>query len=320
MLPLISVIVPCYKVEKYLPKCVDSILTQTYNNLEILLVDDGSPDQCGHICDEYAKIDGRIKIIHKLNGGLSDARNVAIDVATGEYIAFVDSDDYVANNYIETLYKLTQKYEAKISIVNPLCVDEDGNINHIFDGDGIEYIWHSKEAVEHMFYQELFDTSAWGKLYHRSLFDNGIRYPKSLCWEDLPTTYRLFLETDKIAFKNIELYFYLLRNDSIEGTTFTPSKIESAIKIFNMFQENKGILNSIESSIRCRLFSFAFHITMKMPSDYNKKEFFYSFIRRNRFKILIDPKSRNKAKLAAILSYMGIGITRKAFSLIKTRN
>lgn len=104
--PLISVIVPCYNVEEYLPKCIESILNQTYRNLEILLVDDGSPDNCGRICDEYAAKDSRIRIIHKKNGGLSDARNAALDVMTGEYVTFIDSDDYVSDDYVEYLYKI----------------------------------------------------------------------------------------------------------------------------------------------------------------------------------------------------------------------
>ena len=115
--PLISIIVPIYNVEKYLRRCVDSILCQSYHNLEVWLVDDGSPDGCPAICDEYAGKDKRVKVIHKKNGGLSDARNVAIDVATGEYICFVDSDDYVASTYVETLYALIDKYQTKVSII-----------------------------------------------------------------------------------------------------------------------------------------------------------------------------------------------------------
>ena len=109
--PLISVIVPCYNVEEYLPKCIESILNQTYRNLEILLVDDGSPDNCGRICDEYAAKDSRIRIIHKKNGGLSDARNAALDVMTGEYVTFIDSDDYVSDDYVEYLYKIIKNLE-----------------------------------------------------------------------------------------------------------------------------------------------------------------------------------------------------------------
>ena len=106
---LISIIVPIYNVEKYIKKCIDSIINQTYTNLEIILVDDGSPDNCGKICDKYKEKDDRIKVIHKKNGGLSDARNAGIDIATGEYITFIDSDDYVAENYIEVLYNLCKE-------------------------------------------------------------------------------------------------------------------------------------------------------------------------------------------------------------------
>ena len=126
--PLISVIVPIYNVEKWLPRCVDSILSQEYKNLEIFLVDDGSPDGCPTICDEYAEKDKRIKVIHKKNGGLSDARNVAIDVASGEFICFVDSDDYVAPTYVEILYSLIEKYQTKASVINPVAVDEEGKL------------------------------------------------------------------------------------------------------------------------------------------------------------------------------------------------
>lgn len=114
--PLISVIVPCYNVEEYLPKCVESILNQTYRNLEIFLVNDGSLDRSGEICDEYVVKDTRIKVIHKENGGLSDARNVALDIMTGEYVTFVDSDDYVAEDYVEYLYKLIEENGVKLSV------------------------------------------------------------------------------------------------------------------------------------------------------------------------------------------------------------
>ena len=116
ILPLISVIIPIYQVEKYIKTCIDSIIHQTYFNLEIILVDDGSLDNCGTICDNYLSQDSRIKVIHKKNGGLSDARNVAIDIANGEYITFIDSDDFVSPNHINTLYSLICKYRVTLSI------------------------------------------------------------------------------------------------------------------------------------------------------------------------------------------------------------
>lgn len=117
-LPLISVIVPIYNVEQFLPKCIDSILVQTYKNIEILLVDDGSPDRCGEICDEYAQKDKRIRVIHKPNGGLSDARNAALDLMQGEWVTCVDSDDFITPDYLETLYGLCNKYNCKMSVAD----------------------------------------------------------------------------------------------------------------------------------------------------------------------------------------------------------
>ena len=123
---LVSVIVPIYNVEKYLRKCVDSILNQTYKNLEIILVDDGSPDNCGNICDEYALSDSRIRIIHKKNGGLSDARNAGLDIARGNYILFVDSDDYIDETMVEKLYEALEKEKAEMSLCSFVYVNDDG--------------------------------------------------------------------------------------------------------------------------------------------------------------------------------------------------
>lgn len=160
--PLVSVIVPCYNVEQYLPQCIDSILNQTYQNLEVWLVDDGSPDRCGEICDEYAKKDARIKVINKKNGGLADARNVALDVMTGEYVVFVDSDDYISPTHIEGLYHLIEKYGADVS-VNTFCSFYEGSSPNPSPKSTKDWVLDGLHAAEIMFYQEHFDTTAWGK-------------------------------------------------------------------------------------------------------------------------------------------------------------
>ena len=317
--PLITVIVPIYNVEKYLRHCVDSILSQSYHNLEVWLVDDGSPDGCPTICDEYARKDNRIKVIHKKNGGLSDARNVAIDVASGEYICFVDSDDYVAPTYVETLYSLIEKYHTKASIINPVAIDEDGNLTHSFQHDNQEYCWSADETLEQMFYQNKFDTTAWGKLYHRSLFESGIRYPKGLLFEDLPTTYLLFKRCDKIAFKATELYYYLLRSDSIEGSVFSNEKMDSAMKIFDSFKAHEDLLTGCKDAYYCRMLSFAFHILLSMPEGYPRKKELYSKVREYRTKVLFNAKARKKTRVAALLSYFGLGMIRRCFKLIRHR-
>ena len=130
-MPEISVIVPVYKVEKYIKKCVDSILAQSFTDFELWLVDDGSPDNCGTICDEYAKKDERVKVIHKKNGGLSDARNVALDVMQGKYVFFVDSDDWISNDALESTYEALKRTGTKVATGNIVSVYEDGREREI---------------------------------------------------------------------------------------------------------------------------------------------------------------------------------------------
>ena len=318
--PLISIIVPCYNVEAYLPKCVDSILSQTYSNLEIILVDDGSPDRCGDICDEYAKRDCRIRVIHKKNGGLSDARNVAIDIAKGEYITFVDSDDYVSPDYIETLYGLVEKYRCKVGVAWLRTFNEGrkaDTIQHAY----FDKVFDRMEGIEKMFYQELFDTAAWCKIYHRSLFETGIRYPFGLIYEDLPTTYLLFLQSDKIAFCNHIIYNYLLRANSIEGQPFKVNKLDSALKILEMIHEHADELKPVKKAVRCRLLSFCYHILLEMPADYSdkRKKILVDYVKTNRWKVLIDGRARKKARAAAAFSFFGMGVMRKILNIVKTR-
>ena len=319
--PLVSVIVPVYKVEPYLHRCVDSILAQTYTNLEIFLVDDGSPDNCGKICDDYAQTDKRIRVIHKKNGGLSDARNAAIDVATGEYITFVDSDDCVSPDYVETLYHLVDKYQCKIG-VGWLRTFHEGRKPETSQPTYMEKVFDRMEGIEKMFYQELFDTAAWCKIYHRSLFDTGIRYPFGLIYEDLPTTYLLFLQSNKIVFCNRIVYNYLLRTNSIEGQPFKANKLGSALKILGMIQGHSHELKPIEKAVRCRLLSFCLHILLEMPADYpdKRKQVLIDYVKANRWKVLTDARARKKARMGALISYLGLNTARKILNQVKERN
>lgn len=315
--PLISVLVPCYNVERYLRKCVDSILNQTYKNLEIWLVDDGSPDSCGQFCDEYAKIDDRIKVIHKENGGISDARNVAVDHATGEWITFVDSDDYVSVEYVETLYNLVQKYDCEVSVACfrnfyegldpqvPSFVCEDEKMTPMY-------------AVEQMFYQEKFDTAPWGKLYHRRLFEKGIRYPKGLVFEDFHTTFLLLLESNGVAFTSKVIYFYLLRASSIEGA-YSPKKMENGLAVSAFMDSQYDLLKPIEKAYRCRKFSFFCHLVIPAPKNAAGRDVMIDFIKKNRWKVLIDRRARKKARYAALFSYLGFDFIKFVFSIISNR-
>lgn len=318
MKPLISIIVPVYNVEAYLAKCVDSILAQTYTNLEIILVNDGSSDGCGRICDEYAKQDKRIKVIHKQNGGLSDARNVAIDVATGEFITFIDSDDYVTDDYIMTLYSLIKKYECKVSIALYNTFVEGSKpkvVNRVYREDCQTNI----KAIEEMFYQEKYDTASWAKLYHSSLFATGIRYPKGIVYEDLATTYLLIFQSDKVAFCNRRIYNYLLRRDSIEGSSFSSKKMDSALKVCELMESHLDILGKVMQAYQCRMMSFFFHLLLKMPDGYEHRNMLYKRIKAIRWSVLCNSRARKKARVASLLSYLGLGSVKGVFHLIDKR-
>ena len=212
--PLISIIVPVYKVEQYLPKCIESILAQTYRNLEILLVDDGSPDTCGAICDAYAAKDDRIQVIHKENGGLSSARNAGMDIARGEYFGFVDSDDWIEPEMYETLISGILKYGAKVAYGGRYDVDGMTGEKTIGLCPQKEECISGMEMLGRVFLWDNCDSAAWDKLYHRSLFDE-IRYPHGLINEDIAIFYRLMELADKVAMCNKPLYNYLHRENSI---------------------------------------------------------------------------------------------------------
>ena len=210
---LISIIVPIYKVEKYLRQCIDSIINQTYSNLEIILVDDGSPDNCGKICDEYVKIDKRIKVIHKENGGLSSARNAGLDIATGDYIGFVDSDDYIDKNMYEELINSINKYNSDIAV----CTFSFKNKyrNKVVNYFNEEYLFKDKDKfIEAKDGKRRINPNAWTKLYKRKIFDN-IRYPEGLIYEDSYVIYDIMNIADSVSYVPKPLYYYRERKNSV---------------------------------------------------------------------------------------------------------
>lgn len=252
--PLITVIVPVYNVEKYLEKCVNSILNQDYLNLEIILVDDGSIDRSGIICDELSHKDPRIKVIHKKNGGLSDARNAAIDIMSGEYVTYIDSDDYIEKNYISYLVYLIKKYNVEISICNFKYVTETGSlINKVYDsGKEIEY--SKKDALEKILIGHEINTSASMKLYKADLFLD-IRYPKGKLYEDISTTYKTFLKTERIIYGDRSLYVYLCRDGSITKQSFSIKRLDAIENLKMMCDEIESVYPELRIKCRSRLFS-----------------------------------------------------------------
>lgn len=196
-MPLVSVVVPIYNVELYLKECVDSILSQTYKNIEVILVDDESPDLCGKICDDYAAMDGRIKVVHKKNGGLSDARNAGMKVATGDLITFVDSDDYISKDFVKILFEAMSENNSDIAIANMKRTSRRDDKNTVIDWKVSSY--KNEDALIRMLYGTPFGTSACGKLFKRSLF-TGVEFPYGKFSEDLFTIYKTILKSENVTY------------------------------------------------------------------------------------------------------------------------
>lgn len=213
---LISIVIPVYNVENYLNKCIKTIVNQTYKNLEIILVDDGSTDKSGKICDEWKEKDTRIKVIHKKNGGLSDARNVGIRSSVGKYLFFIDSDDYVSLDIIENLYKSMK--ENNVQIVTDTYVLET-YYKKLVTHRKSENIVDSEKALKNIFMQKD-SVAVWGRLYLRELF-NDIEFPVGKKYEDLGTIYKIIDKAENVSYINRSGYHYVQRSESICNNRFT---------------------------------------------------------------------------------------------------
>lgn len=227
----VSVIVPIYKVEPYLKRAVDSILHQTYHNLEIILVDDGSPDQCGRICDDYAKEDNRITVIHKENGGLSDARNAGLDAAHGEYIVFVDSDDFIAEDYVETLMQCLKEYDADVAMCSyavTASVELDESIFKASRDETVE-VCDRRELLNNLYDANHKDATyfivSWNKIYKASLWQD-VRFPKGRIHEDEATTYKIYDRAQKGVYLHRPLYGYFTAPSSITRDRFNIKRLQ----------------------------------------------------------------------------------------------
>lgn len=211
-MPIISVIIPVYNVEKYLEKCMDTVLNQSFRDFEVLLVDDGAKDSTPELCDKIAMQDCRVKVFHKKNGGVSDARNYGLDKMSGKYVTFIDSDDYISLDYLEYLYKLIVENNAQISMVQAqiLLETEDKSPTLISREEKIS----SETAVRRMLLRREATHTCWGKLFDAALWDN-IRFPKGLnCGEDY-ATYYVFDKAKTVAYSDAQMYCYIQRSGSI---------------------------------------------------------------------------------------------------------
>lgn len=214
---LVSVIVPVYKVENYLERCVDSILAQTYKKLEVILVDDGSPDRCGAICEQYASRDARVQVIHKTNGGLSDARNEGVKHASGEYILFVDSDDSIAPDLIEKTEAEAERMGSDMVLFDYIRLEEDGT-KEVCHAGLPEHVEMTLEKYPQILINSA--LSAWSKLYRKAFYVKaGHDFPKGRLYEDLGTIPKLYLDAECIVYLKEAFYYYTIRKGSIMSGT-----------------------------------------------------------------------------------------------------
>lgn len=223
----ISVIIPAYKVEKYIGRCLESVINQSYKNLEIIIIDDGSPDNTGKIIDEYARLDNRIKVVHKENGGVSIARNIGLSMTTGKYIAFADSDDVLDEKLYEKLYNLIIKYEADVSFCELFRIIEGDEIIAP-NCEVIEKEASIEEAIKMVLLNNDIGNYLSVKLFKKELF-NEIKFPENRTYEDVSTIYKLLDKANKVAYTNEKLYCYLIGRDGAITSSFSEKKIKDSM-------------------------------------------------------------------------------------------
>ena len=302
---LISVIIPVYNVAPYVDRCIESVIKQTYTNIEILLIDDGSTDESGQICDRYQKVDKRIQVYHKKNGGLSYARNYGIDRASGKYITFIDSDDYVSKQYVFYLYTMIKKYDADLSIC---AYKESRQDNYEFcDNRNIEECIDQKEAFTRYCYQNQIAQNAWGKLYAKFIF-HELRYPLKKLYEDEAIFYKVLDQCKKIVVGSGAHYLYYKRNDGIIRGKFVDQKydyVNSTKEVVNYIQKKYP---DIYVGALSKLLWSCLHIWVQIPnkniSPQAYKEIQY-LIKKYRRVVLKYPMVRKKNKILLLSTLLG---------------
>lgn len=297
-LPLISVVVPVYNVREYVEKCLVSIAGQSYKNIEVLVVDDGSTDGSGGICDEFARRDARFKVIHQKNGGLSRARNVGIKEAGGEFLCFVDSDDFVKKDFVRKLYEVAFREGADVAV----CGYEERSREAVEDVLPEAKILSGEEAtIRLLIQQENIDVIAWNKLYRRELFvKNNVRFPEGMKYEDNLTTYKLLSLAEKVVYISDALYVYLRRENSITGSDKKEERLRArelaARSAMDFFKKNGELSSAAKVSLLLAKYAFLdAAISGKVDAECGENAL--KWIRSNAFLYMNNPFMTKKLEL-----------------------
>lgn len=319
---LVSVIVPVYNVEQYLPRCLQSIVSQTYSHLEIIVVDDGSTDGSGLMCDQWAQRDQRIHVVHKANGGLSDARNVGLDMMHGSLVMMVDSDDWLHTDAIATLLRLMHDTGADIAVSRWHEIDERqaSEPQATLEASGHE-VFSRQQVLESIFYQQAINHSSCGRLFKAELFD-GIRYPVGRLYEDLAIAYPLYGRASKVVLAKQQLYNYLHRKTSILGH-FKRQRTD----VLDILDHAEQLVARQEPilvpAVRSRRLSAHFNILLLCPGGKEYDDITrrcWNVICQLRWPCLLDGKVRAKNKLGILASLMGKRVFTLAFHRLYISN
>lgn len=247
--PLVSIVIPIYNVEKYLEECFDAVVGQTYKNIEIIMVNDGSTDESGIIADTLAQNDARTVVIHKENGGLSDARNTGMRLAKGKYVTFIDSDDYVDIRFIEKLLESAEKMGADI-----VQCDNSRDADRLGGGAGRPVSLSGRDAFVELMKFKIVSPTAWGKLYRLSLFrDNNLEFPVGRLHEDTAILYKLVYFANKVVCLDKILYYYRVNNNSITTSSYTENHYGSVVRYHDELHDFMlSNMIYIEEAVICR--------------------------------------------------------------------
>lgn len=311
-MPEISVIVPVYKVEPYIHKCVDSILTQTFTDYELILVDDGSPDTCGNICDEYAQKDARIHVIHKENGGLSDARNAGVKIACGEYVIFIDSDDYIDADMLSYLYENLKKADADMATCGIYEVYADRIEKQEEEPD---FVCSGEEAFRCILRGHTIRGEIWNKLIKRSCISD-LEFPKGKLYEDIFYTVDMMQRIKKVAVGTKPKYYYLHRSDSITGKAYRPKLFDIIDGYTKNYQVVQHAFPKLEEEAECLWIWSRFIVLDKMLLEENYRsidrfEELVTFIKQHFRRIMKNPYFQRNRKISAIVLLISIPLYRK---------
>lgn len=318
--PLISVIVPVYNVEHYLSKCIKSIITQTYNNLEIIFINDGSTDQSLKLLNQWKKKDNRIKVINQNNQGLSKARNTGIQISSGKYLTFIDSDDFVTKDYVEYLFNLLKRhnFSSPLAICSLMNIYSNSN-KYQNMGNGNIITLSGKECIKKMCYHDLVDTCAYGKLGKRELYNDHF-FPENMLFEDIGSTYKLFLQSKTVECGFEPKYFYVIKSNSIVTSSFNLKKLDLLTMTDKMAKNVKNQFPDLKNAVLRRQVYARFSTLNQTLNEKNNniKEIqnkLIDYIKQNKDSILKDPNIPKRDRIAYKMLSLGLGFYKISWNI-----